>query len=515
MIVVSFPPGNGRQKAFAGFVVALFLFLSRPFHQQQNIQGPPYPSEIDPIDTIDSYIVVLLLLLFKMELIPDNMKLSEIDDHARATSKFVGAFACHSYKEGLKAPLLTDDQAHKVRRASEKLLKQSGSYELFRGASNPKVTGLRHTQIELDECIGKGSFSEIYTVKSFRKLEKGQKLAAQKCVVKILQAKFVRKPALLAKRAADLAKDGLILASLDHPHILHVQGWPPTLLTGFEHTGRHDSFFLVLEKLQLTLDKRMDIWKKKTKSLNYAITHRGSKKASFWLDRLKVALHIADALQYLHDQRILHRDLKPENIGFDLAGVTKLYDFDVARVLPDEALFDVDAVFTLTQNVGSLRYMSPECGLGLQYNRKADVYSFSLLLHELMTLEKPYHHLKSYDHEHDVFQLGTRPIIPNEWPSALRLLVQEGWTRDPMQRPNMHQVSDVLGNLVQGIENDNSNTKGKGWSIPFVGKGVPDVPPSPAPPPKKSMALKMGSSTPKLNKSKVIADHPSLSTLDL
>jgi serine/threonine protein kinase len=111
-----------------------------------------------------------------------------------------------------------------------------------------------------------------------------------------------------------------------------------------------------------------------------------------------VALHLADAIQYFHVQRIIQRNLKPETFGFDSSDVLKFYDLNVACVMPEIFLIDPDATFQFTRNVGLARYMSPECGLGYKCNRKTDVYSFSLLLYKLLFLEKLYQNIKSSNH---------------------------------------------------------------------------------------------------------------------
>ena len=446
---------------------------------------------------------------------PRNNELHDIGDRAMAASRFVGTFVGNSYKEGLRAPLLGDEQACRVRNSAEEMLRDSMSYDMYRSAAGERttITGLRHTQIELADCIGKGTFSEVYSIKAFHKLQPGLQLNPRKYAVKVLQPKAAGNPQILAKRAADLVKDGLILASLDHPHILKVLGWPPSLLIGLESSGRHDAFFLVLDKLQTTLDKQLDQWKQKSRNLGFAIVQRANKKTSFWMERLEVAVHLADAIMYLHDRRILHRDIKPENVGFDSAGVLKLYDFDVAKIMPELSLVDMEATFRFTQNVGSVRYMSPECGLGYEYNRKSDIYSFSLVLFEILSLEKPFQNIKSYDHEKSVFRVGTRPIVPDNWPDPIRDLLQTGWSPIPTTRPDMYTIYNVLlDQATPPTESEGASPKKMSWGNPFAGK---DSSASTPPKARESIALKMGASTPSLVKGKLVVEPNSLSTLDI
>lgn len=98
--------------------------------------------------------------------------------------------------------------------------------------------------------------------------------------------------------------------------------------------------------------------------------------------RLRIALQVARALDYVHARKIIHRDLKPENIHVDPEGRIKLVDFGVAKY-EDAQL--TGAGFTL----GTPYYMAPEQVLGRPLTPRADIYSFGILLFELMTGRKP------------------------------------------------------------------------------------------------------------------------------
>ena len=98
--------------------------------------------------------------------------------------------------------------------------------------------------------------------------------------------------------------------------------------------------------------------------------------------KLKIALQVARALQYIHSQKIIHRDIKPENIHLNAAGVVKLMDFGIAKT---EGLSMTRAGYVL----GTPYYMAPEQVMGQDVTDQVDVYSFGILLFELMTGGKP------------------------------------------------------------------------------------------------------------------------------
>ena len=98
-----------------------------------------------------------------------------------------------------------------------------------------------------------------------------------------------------------------------------------------------------------------------------------------------VAIGVADAMKYLHDKNIVVRDLKPENVGFDKEANVRLFDFGMARDVDDCEPGEL---------YGTLRYMAPEVLRGEACGLYSDVYSFRLLLWELLSLQVAYHGLQ-------------------------------------------------------------------------------------------------------------------------
>lgn len=98
--------------------------------------------------------------------------------------------------------------------------------------------------------------------------------------------------------------------------------------------------------------------------------------------RMRLALQIGRALDYIHSRKIIHRDIKPENIHIDKTGKIKLMDFGIAK---SEGVQLTRAGFTL----GTPYYMAPEQVLGRPLTPQADVYAFGVLMYEILTGTKP------------------------------------------------------------------------------------------------------------------------------
>ncbi|EEC51085.1 predicted protein, partial [Phaeodactylum tricornutum CCAP 1055/1] len=101
----------------------------------------------------------------------------------------------------------------------------------------------------------------------------------------------------------------------------------------------------------------------------------------------------------------------------------------------------------LAGNTGTSRYMAVEVIRKHPYNCKADIFSFSILLWELMALCKPYDGLVGQQVKECVSVFGERPAIPRTWPTNLRRVLRRGWGESIVDRPFMTEVKDTLMKL--------------------------------------------------------------------
>ena len=107
------------------------------------------------------------------------------------------------------------------------------------------------------------------------------------------------------------------MASLSHPNIIKLRGMAAAGTSGFASMTER-GYFLLLDRLQCTLEHKIDHWR----NFERAITINGKKGRSFLAERLHTAFDVAAALSYLHANNVIYRDLKPDNIGFDVRGTS-------------------------------------------------------------------------------------------------------------------------------------------------------------------------------------------------
>jgi serine/threonine protein kinase len=254
------------------------------------------------------------------------------------------------------------------------------------------------------------------------------------------------------KGIADLAIEASFLRVLSHPHIISLQA--------VSHSDPYGPrFFIVLERLRTTLDRKFNEWRRiVNESAGYWIPCYGyccpkvTVLHATWIERFTVAHSIASALEYLHQRCIIYRDLKPDNIGFDGTGRVQMFDFGLAKRLDDVAKTDDDENYRLTGNTGSLRYMSPEVARNLPYNLSADSYSFGILFWQICALQTPFAGFTTASHFKLVVQQNQRPHPDKTWPWSWTECMMRSWSLQPKERPSMTEIVRALEEIILDVE---------------------------------------------------------------
>jgi serine/threonine-protein kinase len=202
--------------------------------------------------------------------------------------------------------------------------------------------------------IGAGGMGEVYRATDSK--------LGRDVALKVLPEAFAQD----AQRMQRFQREAQVLASLNHPHIAAIYG--------LEHQDRIQA--LAMELVE-----------------GPTLAERIAQGPLPFEEALHFAKQVAEALEYAHEKGIIHRDLKPANVKITTDGKAKVLDFGLAKALSDD-ISAQDASHSPTLSVaatkagvilGTAAYMSPEQARGKPADRRADIWSFGVVLYEMLS----------------------------------------------------------------------------------------------------------------------------------
>jgi len=183
--------------------------------------------------------------------------------------------------------------------------------------------------------------------------------------------------------------------------------------------------------------------------------------------KIKMGRDTAAGIAWLHGAtpQIVHRDLKPQNLLVDSNWNVKVCDFGLSQVkLPETVIRDGTSI------PGTPLWMAPEVLLGKDVDEKADVYSFGIVLWEIITGKEPFPHMDSYGTFKRAITIeNERPEIPADTHPSLRALMETCWQADPSKRPSFAKIIPIIDSvLVDCLVSDSIGCQF--WKDHFLGK---------------------------------------------
>jgi eukaryotic-like serine/threonine-protein kinase len=251
------------------------------------------------------------------------------------------------------------------------------------GVLSPQPTrlepGRRLGPYEIVESIGAGGMGEVYRARDAR--------LDRDVAVKVLPAALVADPG----RRRRFVQEARAASALEHPHIAVIH-----------EIGESDGLtFIVMELVR-------------GEPLN-AVVSRGPLAVS---RAIELAVEIAEALARAHDTGIVHRDLKPANVMVTPDGHAKIIDFGLAKLgsAPDDRTHTVTVAEGLTASgmvVGTPAYMSPEQAQGGTVDYRSDIFTFGVVLQEMLTGAAPFRRRSGVDTMHAILH-DPAPRLPDD-----------------------------------------------------------------------------------------------------
>jgi serine/threonine-protein kinase len=269
-------------------------------------------------------------------------------------------------------------------------------------------------------AIGAGGMGEVYRATDTK--------LGRDVALKVLPAEMARDSMSLAR----FQREARALAALNHPHIV-------TIFSVDQADGVH---FLTMELLE-------------GQALDRLIGGDGLPIGQV----LEIAGAIADALDAAHRHGIVHRDLKPANVMVCVDSRVKVLDFGLAKDARTEAIGDATATSDPRTQVGAIMgtpaYMSPEQVAGRSLDRRTDIFSLGVVVHEMATGRKPFAGNSIAELASAILR-DTPPSITDirpDLPGDLAGVVLRCLEKDPDQRP---QTARELSNAFRELEDAGS-----------------------------------------------------------
>ncbi|CAI2178566.1 19872_t:CDS:2 [Funneliformis geosporum] len=163
-----------------------------------------------------------------------------------------------------------------------------------------------------------------------------------------------------------------------------------------------------------------------------------------WTKKLSIARGIADALNFIHTKEILHYDITSDNIYLDFFLQPKLCGFRIAK--------DSSIIMKTTNDNTNPRWTSPEKFRDEEYTKPSEIYSFSLILWEIINHKLPFHNVDHKDIKTKVLNgEHPQPETTNNVPVEYQEIMKKGWDLNPRSRPTIQEVFEVLNKLDSGL----------------------------------------------------------------
>jgi serine/threonine-protein kinase len=157
---------------------------------------------------------------------------------------------------------------------------------------------------------------------------------------------------------------------------------------------------------------------------------------------LDVAIQVAEGLAAAHDRGVVHRDVKPENIMLRKDGVAQIMDFGLAKLRATSS--KIDRLTKQGSTVGTAGYMSPEQVQGMDADHRSDIFSFGVLLYELLTGQLPFKGVHETALAYEIVNVDPAPMssVNPEIDPSLDAIVLECLEKDVNDRAqSMKQVA--------------------------------------------------------------------------
>jgi serine/threonine protein kinase len=312
-------------------------------------------------------------------------------------------------------------------RSVERLLSQQGAAtELGSGtsaeASADLQTGATLGHYRIDAVLGRGGMGVVYR-------------ATDTKLNRSVAIKFLSIAVADAQAKRRFQQEASTASGLNHPHIVTVHD-----------VGEHDGQQFIVS--ELVDGGTLEDW---------SVPNR----RKGWRQSVELVTGVADAIAAAHSAGVLHRDIKPGNILIGSNGYAKLADFGLAKLLDRGAGHDLIAKRSPDTHagvvIGTIAYMSPEQAAGQPLDARSDIFSFGIVLYELLAGRQPFEGANELEQLKSIVHAAPAPL-PYGVPELLRMAVDKALEKDPADR--YQTMRDLVADLRRVTRKSSTSQSG-------------------------------------------------------
>jgi len=285
--------------------------------------------------------------------------------------------------------------------------------------------------VKIESVLGSGGSSSIVYAATWRGQSVAYKCFKLRDIVGSTKTESDKEES--QKKYRDFEIELNLLANLNHPHIIRFYG---AVLS-----PRRVGFLMELcsqgelkEFLQKTVDYAME-------------------------QKIRMMREIASAMDFLHHNNVIHRDLKCQNVLVTEEESTRLMDFGLSRKIEETSMA------SKTSGIGTSYYMAPEMVLGEAYTSKVDVFSFAIMMIEILTSKfNPYRKEGQEAMQFVEFKVANNPhfrpnlsLLPDDAPKWFENLIRMSWHHNAEKRPSFEEILRVLKSQESGVSSQSSS----------------------------------------------------------
>lgn len=358
----------------------------------------------------------MLLLLRPSIESADNIAISSIEKADKAESENDFSKAIYNLKKAA-ALTLNDEQVKDINKRIE-MLRSS----LSTGSTTINKTLVGKMQEDPNKTVVKQQTDADWITNRYKKLRKlGQGAMG---IVWLAQDTVLERQIAVKELPSQLAEDtefkdrffreAKLLARLTHPNIIQL----------YDIIENNGVIYYTMEFVDgVSLDK---VYKTSNLSMSKIMDY---------------AIQILKGMEYAHSMKIIHRDLKPMNIMIRKDNIIKIADFGLAKIIGSSSVTMAGTV------MGSPMYMSPEQAMGEEVDERSDIYSFCMILYELITGHPAF---TGTPKDVIVKQIQTPPTKPSSYsdiPEWLENLILKGLSKNKEQR--FQNISEIVTEIME------------------------------------------------------------------